>query len=177
MLNRPAYRGFTLIELMIGLTMVAIMMTLALPQYGTYVQNTKIRNAAESVLNGLQFARSEAVMRNTNVQFVLGTGSGWTVSVVSPVETLQSRMSEQGSVGVTVNPSPANATTVTFNSLGRVTANAGGSNSLTQVAFDVPPEALSPALSRDLNVTISPGGRVRMCDPNVTEATDARTCE
>ena len=31
-------------------------------------------------------------------------------------------------------------------------------------------------LSRELRVTVSPAGRVRMCDPSVSDAADIRNC-
>jgi type IV fimbrial biogenesis protein FimT len=175
MLITPAQRGFSLVEILVGLAIFAILTTSALPAYSVWIQNTKIRNAAESVQNGLQLARSEAIRRNTNVQFVLGSDSAWTVSVIDPAETIQSRLSGQGSANVTVATTPA-ATTVTFNSLGRAIPNPSGLPSFTQVDFDVPSAVISATLSRELRVTITAGGRVRMCDPSVGDTSDTRSC-
>jgi len=174
-LTRVEKRGFTLIELLVGLSIFGILIVSALPSYTAWIQNTKIRNAAESVQNGLQLARSEAVLRNTNVQFVFGADSAWTVSVVAPNAPIQSRAAEQGSLGVTVARTPASST-LTFNSLGRVTTNANGTASFTQVDFDVPDSVLAANLRRPLRVTIGAGGRVRMCDPSISDATDTRVC-
>jgi type IV fimbrial biogenesis protein FimT len=168
--------GFTIVELMIGLAIVAILVFNAIPSYTAWIQNTKIRNAAESVSNGLQLARAEAIRRNASVQFELGADSGWTVRVPDPAEIVQQRSAAQGSNGVTRATQPGAATMVTFNSLGRVAPNANGSASITQVTFDVPTTMLPAALSRDLQVTVSPAGRVRMCDPNVTDPNDIRNC-
>ena len=176
MLTRPHARGFTIVELMIGLAIVAIVVFSALPSYTAWIQNTKIRNAAEAVLNGLQLARAEAIQRNTNVQFVVGTDSGWTVSVVAPAVVVQSRIAGQGSAGVTAAILPGTATTVTFNSLGRVVTNVDGSASITQVTFGVPPEILAATMTRELRVTVSPAGRARMCDPGVSDVNDIRNC-
>ena len=175
MLTNRTGRGFTLIELLVGLAIFGILIVSALPSYSAWIQNTKIRNAAESVQNGLQLARTEAVLRNTSVQFAFGVDSAWTVSVVAPSETIQSRAAEQGSLGVTVSRNPASST-LTFNSLGRVVANVDGSASFTQVDFDVPDAALAATVRRPLRVTISAGGRVRMCDPGVSDPTDTRVC-
>lgn len=167
--------GFSLIELMIGIVIFGILIMAGLPSYTAWLQNTKIRTAAESIVNGLQLARAEAVRRNTNVQFVFGTDTDWTVSVVAPLTTVQSRSSAQGSAGVIVTRTPAAATTITFNSFGRVAANADGSASITQVDVDVPTTLLAATASRDLRITLGAGGNVRMCDPNVS-APDTRTC-
>lgn len=167
-------RGFTLTELMIGIALIGILMTAALPEFSTWMQNTKIRTAAESVIAGLQLARNEAVRRNVNVQFAFGTGSGWAVSVPSTGTPIQARSSEEGSTqNITVTLAPAGATTVTFNSLGRTTANADASGLLTQV--DVDSSALAASVSKDLRITIGTGGNVRMCDPNAPSG-EPRAC-
>lgn len=170
-------RGFTLVELMIGLAIFGILVMAAMPSYTAWIQNSKIRNAAEAISNGLQLARAEAIRLNTNVEFVLGPDSDWTVRVVGSATPIQTRSSGQGSYGVTVAKTPTAATKATFNSLGRVMSpNPDGSAALTSIDFDVPTSVLPAAQSRDLRVTVSAGGRVRMCDPAVTDPKDTRLC-
>ena len=175
LITSPQY-GFTLVEILIGITIVAILMAVGLPSYRAWIQNTQIRSAAESVLNGLQLARNEAVRQNLNVQLVLGTQSSWTISIPSTASQIQARDYGAGSKNVTVTKTPGAATTVTFNSLGRVTTNADASAAITQLDFDVPTTILPAAESRDLRIVIAAGGNVRMCDPTVTDATDSRYC-
>jgi type IV fimbrial biogenesis protein FimT len=174
--------GFTLIELMIGVGIMALVLGLAMPSYKSWIQNTQIRNAAESLLYGLQMARSEAVTRNVDINFTLGTsGSKWTVGCqtavvdVCPAVIYSHATGDGSSKSVTV--SSASGTAVVFNNL-------GGMKSPTPVApltkismnVDVDPAVLSAAESRDLRVTVDIGGNVRMCDPNVSVTTDVRYC-
>lgn len=173
---RPAIRGFSLVELLIALGVFALLVFMAVPAYSAWMQNTKIRNTADSIVSGLQLARSEALRRNTSVQFVVGPDSDWTVALVNPPAAIQTRPTGQGSLGVTVTKTPPTATTVTFNSLGRIAANADGSVPIAQIDLDVPPGALAASASRELRVTVGAGGRVRMCDPNVSDSADARSC-
>src|SRR2546425_7571454 len=80
MLNRRrSQRGFTLIEIMISLTVLGILLMVALPSFGTWLQNQQLRAASEATLNGLQVARAAAIQRNVLVQFVSGPGTAWTV--------------------------------------------------------------------------------------------------
>jgi type IV fimbrial biogenesis protein FimT len=176
MLRRAREHGISLIELMVGLAILAILMSKGLPSYSAWIHNTRIRVAAESVANGLQLARSEALRRNTRVEFVLGPASAWSVGVVAPAEPIQSRPAAPGSTELTVQRTPEDATTVTFNAMGRVVGNADGTLTLTSVILDVPTHVLPADLSRELNVTVSAGGQVRMCDPNVSNAQDTRRC-
>lgn len=162
--------GFSLIELMIGITILAILLGVAMPSFQAWLRNTQIRNAAESVTNGLQRARAEAVLRNTNIAFALGTDSSWTVSVVTPASVIESRPSTEGSNNVTRTVLPAGATTITFNNFGGVVANADASATLTQV------DLAAVGGSQNLRVTIGVGGNARMCDPNLASGSSPRAC-
>jgi type IV fimbrial biogenesis protein FimT len=152
--------GFSLIELMIGIVIMTILVGIGLPSFQTWLQNTQIRNAAESIANGLQRARAEAVSRNTNVEFVLGAGSSWVINVVGGAE-IESRSSSEGSknVVVTAVDKDSNAAEkITYTNLGGVVPAA---DALAQVDLDIPGD------HRNLRIVIGVGGNARMCDPNV----------
>jgi len=165
-------KGVTLIELMIGISIMAILIAIGLPSFRSMIQNSQIRTATESIQNGLQLARAEAVRRNEQVNFILGTGTSWTVSTVAGT-TIQSRPSSEGSVNVTVTVTPAGATTATFNALGRL---ANPTTAPTQFDLDVPTTILSASQSRELRVNITSGGQIRTCDPFITATGDPRKC-
>ena len=77
MLNqRPRQQGFTLIELLISVTILAGLMALAAPSFSTWLTNVRIRGTAESIMSGLNYAKSEAASRNTTVRFQLTTSLG-----------------------------------------------------------------------------------------------------
>lgn len=94
MLN-SRHSGFSLIELMIGITIVGILFIMGIPSFKSWIQNTQIRTATEAIQNGIEVARAEAVRRNTLVRFQLTssvdnscaitTASGnWVVSLDDP---------------------------------------------------------------------------------------------
>lgn len=174
---RVRQRGFSLIELMVTVTLLSILMLLAFPAFSEWIQNSRIRTAAEAVQNGLQLARAEAVKRNARVEFALtGTTSGWTVRSPPGGTAIQQRASNQGSANVVTTTGPAGATKVIFDGLGRAnTTNADGTGILRTINLDVPVAVLAAARSRDLRITIGVDGAIRMCDPNVAD-TDPRKC-
>ncbi len=68
-------KGFTLIELMIVVTVLAISLTLAASNYSTIQNKRAVTNAAEAMAAFLRVARSEAVKRNDFVHVTLDPGA------------------------------------------------------------------------------------------------------
>ena len=175
---------------------IGILFALAAPNYSAWIQNQQIRAATEAVLNGIQLARNQAVANNAPARFVMCNlpYTSWqvlaSVSSVSaasaPVAdavcaagtTGEIRVQERYGLGSTtsaqasaVGAASAAANTVTFNSFGRVVANADTSVSITQV------DITTPKGTRPLRVTVSSGGNSKMCDPSVLlAANDPRHC-
>jgi len=169
--------GFTLIELMIGITILAIVLAAGLPSFSQWIHNSRIRTAAESITHGMQKARAEAVSRNTTIAFVLGNGTFW--SILQGATVIESMPSAEtaSTISVTSVPTPPatnSPTTITFSGMGIVIPNTDGTASITQV--DVDSTAISSADSRDLRIVVAAGGAVRMCDPNVVSTSDPRKC-
>ena len=173
MLSYPSYkRGFTLIELMIAVAILAILLTAVLPSFKAWIQNAKIRTATESLKNGLQLARVEAIRQNQGVFFRLdGTDSTWTVATVETAAAssvqIQRRSSAEGSSNVTLDPT--GGTTATFNGLGRAVG-------LTRIIVEVPVSILPTNEQRKLRILVTSGGQIRSCDPRFTDLADPRVC-
>ena len=191
-------QGVTLIELMVGIAILATLLAMGIPAFTGWIQDTQVRTAAESILNGLQTARAEAVRRNTVVRFTLTNAEGqvsWTVGCPTVTATcpatIQTRSAGEGGtlakVAVSADPIPVPAPAgffstqlsgagelpaeVNFDGLGRVFTPAAGA--LFNRA-DV--TSTASASARRYVVVVSSGGQVRMCDPKMSFATDPRGC-
>ena len=79
---------------MVGLAIVVLSLAIVAPGFADWIQNSRVRSYAESLQNALQFARAEAVRRNTTVSFQIAStldnscvltvsGSFWVVSAGS----------------------------------------------------------------------------------------------
>lgn len=64
---RPASRGFTLIEVLVVLTISAILIAIAVPSFEGTISRSRLRDAAQTLHASLQLARSEAIRRATPV--------------------------------------------------------------------------------------------------------------
>jgi type IV fimbrial biogenesis protein FimT len=168
-------RGFTLIEMLITVAVLAILASLAAPAFGIMLANAQIRTASQALVDGLQLARTEAIRRNARVIFTLGAQSAWAVTVESDGSSIQSRPAGEGSSSVTLAVTPTGATEATFDGLGRLQPNTDGTSSITQLDADVPTSVVPAGRSHPLRVTVAGGGAVRLCDPHVA-AGDARAC-
>lgn len=198
-------RGFTLIEVLVSLVIIALMMVIGLPSMTTYFQNSKISTAAQSYASGLQVARTEAIRRNLPVDFLLSdtdvsvanvanaavpspAGRNWVVRVFNPTtavfDPIESKSALEGS-GQIAGSTPAVAVIgsavlppAAFN--GVVTFNGfGGTTSNSEINLDVnnlTGGACMPAgPMRCLRVRAAAGGLIRVCDPQLPIG-DSRSC-
>lgn len=76
MVTRTPAPGFTIIELMIVLAIVAVMAAAALPNMAQFLKDQRVKSASFDVFSSLVLARSEAITRNTSVT-VTPTGGNW----------------------------------------------------------------------------------------------------
>ncbi len=182
-------RGFNMIELMVGLALLALVMFVAIPSLTTWMRGNQVRAATESIQGAVQSARAEAVRRNANVEVVLtsleggGTGVDWRVRCVAAnasatcpgpgqgadgqgVTYIEQGLSADSSPRAVVSVVPAATTAITFNGIGRVTPLPAG-NIQIDVAHDGAACISAGGDVRCLRLIIAPGGQSRMCDPSL----------
>lgn len=69
-------KGFSLVELMVVLGILAVLFSIAFPLFGEWIANIRVRNQADAIQGGLQQARAEAIRRNRYVRFQLVSAEG-----------------------------------------------------------------------------------------------------
>ncbi|HEX5393871.1 MAG TPA: GspH/FimT family pseudopilin [Rhodocyclaceae bacterium] len=117
-------RGFTLVELMVTIAILAILLGIALPDFRQMLASERVRSANSDLFSALLVARSEAIKRNGTVTLVpastISWAGGWTVQAGgSPLQTQNAlntsvAVVQQDSSNTTVSP-----TTVSFGGNGR----------------------------------------------------------
>ena len=202
MLARRA-RGFSLIELLIAIAILATIVAMGLPSFNTFIANSRLRATTEVFYTGLQQARTAAVQNNAQVQFVFTTDNfdsginpnttnlatvasgaiSYLVRMADPAVPgnfillgSKSYLEGSGQANGGTPPVQVNSggvSTITFTPLGATTLGATAT-----VAFTNPTGGACATTGpmRCLNVVVSVGGQVKMCDPAVTAAGDTRKC-
>ena len=193
--------GFTLVEMMISVAILAILLGIGMPSFQRFIENTKIRTTADSLQAGLNLARTEALRRNARVSFWLvnnvsascarsASGTSWVVAFDNPAgvcnaaasdtavpRIIQSYSGSDGSSGMGVsalNGAGNAASCITFNGFGTVEPNCGANEvPIWRIKVE---SANAASTARKLDVRIISGGAVRMCDPAVTSTTDPSRC-
>ncbi len=145
-------RGFTLIELMITLAILAIILSATAPSFTRMIEDNRVTTQANTLLSSITLARFEAIKRGANVTITPnagGYGNGWCVHFgancaagkVRENEALTHVTSTGGAVG----------TAITYDSFGVNAANA-------TLTINLAPPNCKSGDARLRRLTVSPAG-------------------
>lgn len=129
--RRHAGGGFTLVELMISLSVAAILAAVAVPSYRTFISSQRIRAASYDITSVLLQARSEALKRNRAVTIAATGGNwqnGWEMTTIHPTQGSLMLSRHEAFPGMTVT---APTTTLVYAGNGRL------SNGATFLSFSM----------------------------------------
>lgn len=80
-------RGFTLVELMVTVIVIAILAAMAAPAFADFFQRYRLRGAADDIATLMATARADAIARNRDVAIVFsGSGTAWCVGAATAAE-------------------------------------------------------------------------------------------
>lgn len=194
-------RGLTLLELLVTISILGVLATLAVPAFTTFMTNSRLRAVADNLQSGLHVARMEALKRNeTTALLILDEQNNWMINRAyhatsnptvdsasitrsanstacaggaSTPASYQLRRSCGESQGVTLasNFSSTNPG-VLFDSQGRAWLLSG--DSLPSLATF---ELCASGASSQYSIAISAGGQARSCNRSISSATDPRYCD
>ncbi|HKX43450.1 MAG TPA: GspH/FimT family pseudopilin [Burkholderiaceae bacterium] len=159
------WRGFTLVELMVTLTVLAILLSLAAPSFSTLVASNRITTEANELIGTLNLTRAEAIRRAQAV-------------------TMRSDNNDNYAKGWHVFPdgdvtdgAPANPATGTDGQTLRVASAFSGTATITRVTRSAPPAPFTyttTTATDRMYVTFTSRGAInataaaffRICDPS-----------
>ncbi len=174
----PATRpqGFTSIELMVVVTILAALAMLAGPRFTALVERWRVRTVTESLVNTLYFARAEAIKRGKKIgieKLPNGTagcqlastkqdwGCGWIVFVDSNGNS--KREASEEILQTTLTPRNINVThqsgagDISVNSFGKM-------DGLNAKGFAISPEPTGIASPATRGICMAAGGRIKVIE-------------
>ena len=181
--------GFTLIEMIVTISLMAILTALAMPSMSAWVRNSKVRTVSNAMQDGLRLAQSEALRRSRQVVFSLtnssapqtsltavANGSNWSINTVPSMSAGETSAFVEAGVlsAVGSDVQIAGPAAICFNSIGRLVANTstgvpGATCSLPTTTPSVQQYDITlTGADRPLRVLVALGGQVHMCDPAKT---------
>lgn len=183
-----AWSGFTLPELMLTLSILAILASQGVPAMQEMLERNRLKGAARALAEDLQWVRSEAIRRNRNLHLVIDDDSVWCYGITDRTDCDCRRTDPDAGDACTLSP-PTEGGTPLLKRVGG--ADFAGVNARTSFSegltgFDArrgttmrmgsgePGSERSGngnvtfANARDeqLRVVLSVIGRVRVCSPN-----------
>jgi type IV fimbrial biogenesis protein FimT len=193
-LKHALQRGFSIVELAVTITIVAILMMLGMPSFSEYINNARLGAVAQSFYAGLSQARSEAIRLNVPVEFVMTStpiapgienalapdvaGKNWVIRsqtvTAGPYDSpaIDMKAAQEGGGATPRVTILATAAIVRFNGIGAATAGVG------PIAIENPAAGacvLAGGPVRCWSIVVAPGGQVRLCDP-AAPVGDTRSC-
>jgi type IV fimbrial biogenesis protein FimT len=195
-------RGVSMIEVAVVMALTAILLFSVMPSVTAAIANQRIRSSAESLMQGLQRARGEALKMNRPVSLWLATpnASGdldntcalaaaaraWVVSLNDPAgkcAALTSLVNDPMIIERAVAGSTAGNVSVTAlqsddaTAASSVTFDGFGRVTTATAIATIGLNHISPGNDyRRLRIEVDRGGGVRLCEPGVTAADDPRVC-
>lgn len=153
---RHGYKGFTLVELMVTIAMLAILVTVGIPSFVTLMNNTKADTESTDLYRALNYARLEAINRGVSVRVTPSTASDWTsrldIQVVNAGAVTNPALRVIAPMATAAVVTPKNIANIEYNNLGAM------ANPVTAVAFSYVRGTFTRAIGVCINGRVILGG-------------------
>lgn len=166
--------GFTLTELMIVLAIIAILAAMVAPSFDDFIRKNRVKGAAEDVYGMLLQAKSEAIVRDTDIFVNVENGANWCVGYDTVANCVCS-----GSISCIVPVAGQDVTQVISGTDYRDVTMSAGSDITFSLPRGFPNPTSTLTLSSGnwaLNIVTSLRGRIRVCNPNSNAMTGYESC-
>ena len=166
-LHKRKQKGLMLIELIIGLIIIAILGIIITPSIEIYYQQYRLKGAAETLYDNINNARTTAIQKATTVTLTFTTGSSWCYGISSGVIACACASAPSASncnLGV-VSSADYSGTTLatTIGTSTTFNATRGAPNNTGTITFST-----TSGGSQSVQLTLTGLGTSMMCSPSGT---------
>lgn len=186
-------RGFSLIELMVTLALVAILMAVATPSFLAFQRNSELSSYANNMVASINAARGEAMKRGRRAMIRPTDGANWSSGWVVFIDidhnnayssttdvTIATATAPPSHLSVSGNQTASGSTPyILFNESGYPRTTTGGFGALT-INIDRHLDATvstSQQSEQTRRIKITSVGRVRSCKPSTDTTCDFPSSE
>lgn len=176
-LRQRAAKGFTLIELMVVVSMIAVLSTLAMPSLVALASNQTLSNSASDLLSAVLQARSSALKENRRVLVQPTSNSNWSSGWIIYIDVDKSATYDSSVDTLLFTKEPLSSDIA----IGSLSGSGESSNSASLFGFDGDGFLANVSGNYDGSVlmksnktgkkkyiVVSRVGRGRLCDPSQT---------
>lgn len=181
-------RGFTLIELMVTLTVAAVLALVAIPSLTAYQRNAELTALSNNLFAAINAARGEAMKRGMNAMVLPANGTDWNSGWVVFVDVNRNQSFDLGTDAMVLSQS-APSSRFTVNGTGTASASAPyilyDASGFTKDKFSAPVNLSITVARNDLTgaslfeqtrlLLIANTGRVRICKPSSANDTNCKS--
>ncbi|KAB2905234.1 MAG: prepilin-type N-terminal cleavage/methylation domain-containing protein [Burkholderiaceae bacterium] len=176
-------RGFTAIELMVTVAILAVLVALAAPSFAQLFEGWRVRQATEQLQSTLYYARSEAIKRggrvviqkvanNTNGCTTATTNTAWDCGWFVCEDTNSNDTCDAGEPLLQRYDTPPRLQITRTNGATTIKLNRWGLVDGTWPGFSLVPYNKSTSHPSARGVCMSSGGRIRIIPPEAIPCTD-----
>ncbi len=176
--------GFTLIELMVTVAVLAILLGIGIPSFQGTLDKRRIVGAAEQIYADLQYARSEAIRQNKPVAVHFrntGTNTAWCYGMYERTGTTgdacncTTTTSGAENSNCTVRGLTKTVYSTDYRGISLTEASFSGASGTTFTTFTplrgigtAGTPTLQSASGLQVRIVVSPQGRIKPCSPSGT---------
>lgn len=177
---RPRALGFTVIELLVVVTILAVLAALAGPSFGPLIERWRTNQAVNNITSTLYLARSEAIKRGGKVSVrkiangtdgcnFASTTQEWSCGWIIFVDADEDGNLDAGEEILQSFQMPTNVDIMNINLVASFRFDRWGrTNNINAASFAIVPRAGGVASPAATAVCFSSGGRVRVVKESVT---------
>ncbi|WP_157822445.1 GspH/FimT family pseudopilin [Psychromonas sp. Urea-02u-13] len=160
-MKRIFLKGFSLIEMLIAIAVVAIILAIGLPSFKAMFDGNKLKGGSDGVYFMLSLAKTESIKRNKDIYLKITPGTNWCIGV------------NEDNASCDCNATPSTCDITSINSVGYEgltlsSTYTGPKFDRVRGAFDEPDKffTLQSGSNTSVQIRLNILGSVRMCGVN-----------